>query len=84
MAFTAGVGWRRQGWTNENNVVAKHLSKLWILFQPILFGLIGTEIDVRKPDLEIRVQLRVHDSLSFYSRWALLMEAPWVWAWWFW
>lgn len=43
MSFVAGVGWRRQGWT-EDNVVATYLAKMWIVFQPILFGLIGTEI----------------------------------------
>ena len=48
MAFVAGVGWRRRGWTNdEDNFVAKDFANMWIVFQPILFGLIGTEIRVR-------------------------------------
>lgn len=47
MAFVAGIGWRKQGWVNdEDNTVAQTLAKMWVLFQPILFGLIGTEIQV--------------------------------------
>jgi len=45
MAFVAGVGWRKQGW-DENNPVSGMLAKFWIILQPILFGLIGTEIRV--------------------------------------
>jgi len=44
MAFVAGVGWRRRGWSDSENRVAEWLAKAWIIFQPILFGLIGTEI----------------------------------------
>ena len=50
MAFVAGVGWRQQGW-DENNPVSGMLANLWIILQPLLFGLIGTEI---------RVSLRVN------------------------
>ena len=46
MAFTAGVGWRRQGW-GDDNPVAAHLASMWIVFQPLLFSLIGAEIQVR-------------------------------------
>ena len=47
MAFVAGMGWRKQGWTEEeDNSVAKNLASMWTIFQPILFGLIGTEIKV--------------------------------------
>ena len=45
MAFTAGVGWRRQGW-DDDNPVADSLAKMWIVFQPLLFSLIGAEIQV--------------------------------------
>lgn len=47
MAFVAGMCWRRQGWADEDNKVAQLFAKMWIIFQPILFGLIGTEIQVR-------------------------------------
>ena len=40
MAFTAGLGWRSQGWGDDNPVSA-HLASLWIVFQPLLFSLIG-------------------------------------------
>ena len=47
MAFTAGVGWRRQGWGDENPV-SEYLARMWIVFQPLLFSLIGAEIQVDK------------------------------------
>lgn len=51
MAFVAGIGWRKLGWTDDdNNPVSQILADLWIVFQPILFGLIGTEIQVNKLD----------------------------------
>ena len=51
MAFVAGIGWRKRGWSNEN-MVTSTLSDLWMIFQPILFGLIGTEIRVSELDPE--------------------------------
>jgi hypothetical protein len=40
--FVTGVGWRRQGW-ESTNPVTKFLAYIWtLLFQPLLFGLIGT------------------------------------------
>jgi hypothetical protein len=45
MAFVAGLGWRKQGWQNDNPVSGM-LAKFWIILQPLLFGLIGTEIRV--------------------------------------
>ena len=45
MAFVAGIGWRRMGWTDDN-IVNSTLADFWMIFQPILFGLIGTEIQV--------------------------------------
>jgi len=49
MAFVAGIGWRKLGWTDENTVT-KTLADFWVIFQPILFGLIGTEIQVSELD----------------------------------
>lgn len=49
MAFVAGIGWRKQGWTDDNFVTAT-LADFWVIFQPILFGLIGTEIQVSELD----------------------------------
>jgi len=50
MAFTAGVGWRRQGWTDDNPVSA-YLANMWVIFQPLLFSLIGAEIQVTEMSL---------------------------------
>ena len=45
MGFVAGIGWRSQGW-EDDNPVTDVLAKIWMVFQPLLFGLIGTEIQV--------------------------------------
>ena len=45
MGFVAGLGWRVQGY-KDDNPVCKNLANLWVVFQPLLFGLIGTEIKV--------------------------------------
>lgn len=44
VSFVAAFGWRKKNFSNENNLVSSTLGNLWLLFQPILFGLIGTEI----------------------------------------
>ena len=59
MAFTAGLGWRSQGWGDDNPVSA-HLASLWIVFQPLLFSLIGAEIQV------IRMSLIGHHCIHLY------------------
>jgi NhaP-type Na+/H+ or K+/H+ antiporter len=50
MAFVAGVGWRGQGW-GDNNPVTQALATAWLVLQPLLFGLIGTEIQVTALDM---------------------------------
>ena len=45
MAFTAGIGWRKRGW-GDDNPVSDYLAKMWVVFQPLLFSLIGAEIQV--------------------------------------
>lgn len=49
MAFTAGLGWRGQGW-GDDNPVTDCLEGLWFIFEPLLFSLIGTEIQVTALD----------------------------------
>jgi len=49
MGFIAGLGWRKQGWSDDNPV-SRHLASMWKIFQPLLFGLIGTEIQVSELD----------------------------------
>ncbi|KAB7495032.1 Mitochondrial sodium/hydrogen exchanger 9B2 [Armadillidium nasatum] len=45
-AFVAGIGWRNQGWPDNKHPVKKNFNFLWCFYQPLLFGLIGTEIKV--------------------------------------
>ncbi|XP_067013952.1 sodium/hydrogen exchanger 9B2 [Anabrus simplex] len=45
-AFVAVQGWRREGSAPNSNPVAANYAILWTVFQPILFGLIGTAVDL--------------------------------------
>ncbi|KAF4525946.1 hypothetical protein B566_EDAN000737 [Ephemera danica] len=48
-AFVAACGWRAQDSTSTAPV-EETFSQLWLLFQPVLFGLIGTEIVISELD----------------------------------
>ena len=52
-SFTVGVGWRRQSGYTEHNPVTQHLSQLWTLLQPLLFSLIGAEVDLGELDSSV-------------------------------
>ena len=56
MAFVAGVGWRKYSRWEQDNSVTDILGKAWLIFQPILFVLIGTEIRVSFFEIEHRVR----------------------------
>lgn len=45
-AFVAGICWKLQGWPSEKNPVQSIFSVAWHVLQPVLFGLIGAEIDL--------------------------------------
>ena len=45
MAFVAGMKWRKEG-RGDHDHVFTILTKMWTIFEPILFALIGTEIQV--------------------------------------
>ena len=47
MAFVAGMQWRKEGW-GDHNPVMKTFKQMWIILEPIIFALIGTEIQVDK------------------------------------
>ena len=47
MAFVAGMQWRREGW-GDHNPVMKTFKRMWIILEPVIFALIGTEIQVDK------------------------------------
>jgi NhaP-type Na+/H+ or K+/H+ antiporter len=48
-AFLAGKQWRAEGW-GDHNPITKSLQKMWIILGPVIFGLIGTEIQINKLD----------------------------------
>ncbi|KAL1458445.1 hypothetical protein WDU94_008599 [Cyamophila willieti] len=52
-AFMAGVCWKMQGWSNDYNPVADVFAFIWNMLQITLFGLIGTEIDLWKMDVNV-------------------------------
>ncbi|GJQ80798.1 hypothetical protein Trydic_g9389 [Trypoxylus dichotomus] len=45
-AFVASLGWRRQGW-GTSNPVRMNFALLWKFFEPISFGLIGMEVNLK-------------------------------------
>ena len=47
MAFVAGMKWRKEGW-GDHNPVTKTFQRMWIILEPVIFALIGTEIQVDK------------------------------------
>ena len=49
MAFVAMNQWRKEGWS-DHNPVSNTFGKMWIILEPILFALIGSEIQVDKID----------------------------------
>jgi len=49
MAFVAGMRWRKEGW-GDHNPVTNIFRKMWIILEPVIFALIGTEIQVDKID----------------------------------
>ena len=51
MAFVASMQWRKEGW-GDHNPVSKTFQRMWIILQPVIFALIGTEIQIDKINLE--------------------------------
>ena len=47
LAFVAGMEWRKEGW-GDHNPVTKTFTRMWIILEPVIFALIGTEIQVEK------------------------------------
>merc|ERR1719415_219154 len=47
LAFVAGMQWRKEGW-GDHNPVMKTFKRMWIILEPVIFALIGTEIQVDK------------------------------------
>ena len=49
LSLVASMQWRREGW-GEHNPVSDIFNKMWIILEPVIFALIGTEIQVNKID----------------------------------
>ncbi|XP_023339125.1 uncharacterized protein LOC111709609 isoform X2 [Eurytemora carolleeae] len=49
MAFVASIQWRREGW-GDHNPVTDIYNKVWIILSPVIFSLIGTNINAEKMD----------------------------------
>merc|ERR1719153_1779201 len=49
LSFVAAMQWRREGW-GDHNPVSNSFTKMWIILEPVIFALIGTEIQVDKID----------------------------------
>jgi len=52
LAFVAGMQWRKEGW-GDHNPVMKTFKRMWIILEPVIFALIGTEIQVHKIDFAV-------------------------------
>ena len=46
-AYLANKKWRELGW-EEHNDTEKNLKKMWIVLSPVIFGLVGTEVQIDK------------------------------------
>lgn len=49
-AFVSCYVWTKQGWEVEDNPVATAFEIFWMIFEPILFGLTGTQIKFNELD----------------------------------
>ncbi|XP_063445176.1 sodium/hydrogen exchanger 9B2-like isoform X2 [Mytilus trossulus] len=50
IAFVAAFRWRKEKKENDQDPIKDIVAILWMLFQPILFGLIGAEVQISKID----------------------------------
>uniref|UniRef100_A0A0L8HCD6 Cation/H+ exchanger transmembrane domain-containing protein n=1 Tax=Octopus bimaculoides TaxID=37653 RepID=A0A0L8HCD6_OCTBM len=48
VAFVAAFGWRKKRELQVLELISNSTAVLWLIFQPLLFGLIGAEVDVEK------------------------------------
>merc|ERR1719206_1015314 len=47
LSFIASMQWRKEGW-GDHNPVSNIFTKMWIILEPVIFALIGTEIQIDK------------------------------------
>jgi len=93
MAFVAGIEWRREGW-DSHNPVSKTFHRMWIILEPAVFALIGTEIEIKNINpktlgltilvlviaLAIRlfVNYRAVNGVKFNAREKIFMAVAWM------
>lgn len=93
MAFVAGIEWRREGWGSDNPV-SKTFHRMWIILEPAVFALIGTEIEIKNINpktlglsilvlviaLMIRtlVNFRAVKNIKFNAREKIFMAIAWM------
>ena len=74
MAFVASIQWRREGW-GDHNPVTDIYNKVWIILSPVIFSLIGTNINAEKMDgatvgLGVAVLFCCFVTRSFFTYWS--------------
>lgn len=47
-AFVSCYFWQKEGWEVDNNPVATSFEIFWMIFEPILFGVTGTQIKINE------------------------------------
>ncbi|KAK9879499.1 hypothetical protein WA026_006567 [Henosepilachna vigintioctopunctata] len=52
-AFMSIYFWSNQGWEIEDNPAATAFEIFWMIFEPILFGVTGTQIKIKELDPEV-------------------------------
>ena len=74
MAFVASIQWRREGW-GDHNPVTDIYNKVWIILSPVIFSLIGTNINAEKMDgatvgLGVAVLFCCFATRAFFTFWS--------------
>ena len=74
MAFVASIQWRKEGW-GDHNPITDIFGKMWIILAPIIFSLIGTNIQVDKMNgdtvgLGVAVIVCCILTRSFFTYWS--------------
>ncbi|XP_025196297.1 sodium/hydrogen exchanger 9B1 isoform X1 [Melanaphis sacchari] len=67
-SFTSIYFWTKQGWNIEDNPVATAFEIFWMICEPILFGLTGTQIVLKELDLKFVTVTVMCVAIAFVSR----------------
>ena len=74
MAFVASIQWRREGW-GDHNPVTDIYNKVWLILSPVIFSLIGTNINAANMDgatvgMGVAVLFCCFATRSFFTYWS--------------